>query len=557
MAPVLGTAEHLTGDFAVLMVDTTPSTKGCQAGTSLQYMQAGLRSSTKSSRVAFQDMMELEYSDSTAPLAPYIQPFSQSTQQYVALLLNVTGCGMGLSALEVAADRRENFNVADVVQRSGAQVVAAAYFSSTGLQPSKARESRKKAQSPFQKRSAAITILNHEPVPPAGAPTPIQGAPQPLNPSPPLTATGGGQLPVQTFEPLNPLPGTPPPPPPPPGELQGGLTPPPPPPPGKSQGGPPPPPPSPGKSQGGPMDGPIMMPPPMKMPGKGPPQPVAPQPIAPPLNTAPTAREDAITSTALASPQQQVPVRVPGQAQVTGALPPILRGPAGAIPTPIQNQNQVLPTASLSNPLQSLLPGNPIFQQPNQPVRQQPGTAPIQQQPGQVTQTLGAQPTQQQPGQQTQRPGGQPIQQQPNQGQGTRPAIIATGGPAQATGVNGAPGLIRTPVTSLTTPFLPGQTGNIRSSAVGGGVALPQSSSAAVPGAGGGVLPPILQPVNGGAQPSNGGVGGVIGGSPTQPAPGQQTQPSGLPVNRSAGGRISVGWGITMGGLVLGAALLL
>lgn len=545
MAPVLGTVDHLDGDYAVLMVDTTPSSFGCQAGNSLQYMQTGLKSSSTPSRVAFQDMMELEYSDSTEPLAPYVQPFSQGTQQYVALLLDVTGCGMGLSALEVAADRRENFDVADVVRRSGAQVVAAAYFSSTVVQSSKVQQSRKKAQSPFQKRSPAITILNHETAA-SLTPTPVQGGQQPPNP-PPITVTPGGQLPAQTFQPLQPLPGSPPSPPG--GNSPAPLLPP--------SGGPPQPP------QNAPL-------PPANPPLAGPPpgkaQPVQPQPIQPqpvqsesaqatPTQPQPLQSQPLPTQPVQSPPVLPQPIQQPGQAQASGSVPPILRAVPGATPVPVQNQNQLLPTSQLLQPIQSLLPGlqqpnQPIHQQPGQPIQQQPGGQPIQQQPGQQ------QPGQQQPGQQ------QPGQQIPGgQNGGTLPAIIATGVP-QNGGQQGGGGQIR---TAITTPFVPGQTG-----AVGGALPI-QSASSVIPGAGGGALPPILRPVNGGgAQPSNGvvqpgnGVGnnnGQIGGigngaTQTAPLPGQQTQPNGLPIVGNAGVRVRLGWG-AVGGVVLAAALLM
>lgn len=214
MAPAIGTADHLYGEYAVIMVDTATSASGCKAGNTLQYMQTGLKSAGVTSRIAFQNVMELEANEKTAPLAPFVQPFSKQTQQYVTLLLNTTGCGMGLSVLEQAAQRRERFDVAEVLRRSGAEVVAASYFSSTGEKSTPTTGSRKKAQNAFQKRSPEITVLSDgsaalAPLPTgiasikaladAPAPSPDQAVSslQPLQPLDPLAGGSNGQ-PAQT-----------------------------------------------------------------------------------------------------------------------------------------------------------------------------------------------------------------------------------------------------------------------------------------------------------------------------------------------------------------------
>lgn len=499
MAPVVATSESLSGEYAVLVVDTTTSSSGCRAGNTLTYLQTGLTSANFMSRIAFQEVVELENKNNVEPFAAFVQPNLQNSQQYVTLLLNTTGCGMGQAALQAAASRRDNFNVAEAVKQSGATVVAGSYFTVTGAQSTKAEELRKKAQSPFQKRNAEITVLNHElvPVPTPGGQLP---ASQGIQPPPPL----------QTLQPLQP------------GQLPGQ---------------------------------PIQQQP--AQPIRQPAQPIQQQP-AQPIQQQP--------AQPIQQPGQPIQQQ-PGQAIATGSRPPIVLGP-GATPVAQPNQpgqQNLFPGQPTPIPGQQFQPGQPIQQQPGQPIHQQPGQ-PIQQpgqpiqQPGQPIQRPG-QPIQQ-PGNQFQQPGqpiqqpGQPIQQQPG-GTGVRPPIILPGLPTPAPGqiqpTGGLQGNIpnfRTPITSFTTPLVPGQTGAIQPGQTG---------------AVGGVLPPILQPVNGG-QPANGvlpgGQNGAVPGnglSQTIPLPGQQTQSGGLPL--VTGAAVAIGGGVggsyAWGGLsALVAALL-
>jgi phosphatidylethanolamine-binding protein len=137
MSPAIGTTAQLAGTYAILMIDTdTPlSAPGGEAGAFLHLMQTGLTSSNETTRIAGQEMFELENKDNAVPLAAFIQPNppnqTPTIHKYVTLLLNTTGNDMAMAILEIAARTRTGFNTADVVERSGATVVAGNWFNVT------------------------------------------------------------------------------------------------------------------------------------------------------------------------------------------------------------------------------------------------------------------------------------------------------------------------------------------------------------------------------------------------------------------------------------------
>jgi len=136
-APTIGTAERLTGTYAIMMVDPDipPNTAGGPTTELLHWMQGGLVSANSSSKVAGVTVFELVNPSNTTAFASYIGPSppnkSSTSHRYTQLLMRTDGNSSALTTLAKFGMTRSNFSAVNVVKSSGLTVLSRNSFNVT------------------------------------------------------------------------------------------------------------------------------------------------------------------------------------------------------------------------------------------------------------------------------------------------------------------------------------------------------------------------------------------------------------------------------------------
>ncbi|RDL35418.1 Uncharacterized protein BP5553_07349 [Venustampulla echinocandica] len=136
-APSLGTAEKLTGTYAILMVDLDipPAMEGGATSQLLHWMQTGLESANTSTTIAGTKVFELVNPSKASPVAAYRQPNPPNrnpvSHRYTQFLVNTTGNTAALASLTQAGATIRNFSAANVIKSAGVDVAAGNWFNVT------------------------------------------------------------------------------------------------------------------------------------------------------------------------------------------------------------------------------------------------------------------------------------------------------------------------------------------------------------------------------------------------------------------------------------------
>jgi hypothetical protein len=136
-APTVGTTEKLFGTYTIMMVDPDipPAVVGNPTSELLHWMQGGLVSASTATTIGGVQIFELVNTKNQSAFASYLGPSPPAkaplTHRYTQLLLNTTGNTNAVSSLSKFAAVRTNFSAVNVVQSSGAVLVAGNSFNVT------------------------------------------------------------------------------------------------------------------------------------------------------------------------------------------------------------------------------------------------------------------------------------------------------------------------------------------------------------------------------------------------------------------------------------------
>lgn len=136
-APKVGTAERLTGTYAIMMVDPDipPRTEGGATSELLHWMQTDLVSANMTTTIGGMKVFELTNPSNVAAVASYIGPSppnkSPQSHRYTQLLLRTDTNTSVSQSLARFGMTRANFSAANVVKSVGLNVLAGNSFNVT------------------------------------------------------------------------------------------------------------------------------------------------------------------------------------------------------------------------------------------------------------------------------------------------------------------------------------------------------------------------------------------------------------------------------------------